>query len=44
MEANLSGGGELASGAVMAGPPEPLRCLARLASMLGIWPAQGDLS
>lgn len=44
MKANPSGGGELASAAVMVGPPGSLLCLARLSPMLGIWPAQGDLS
>lgn len=32
VKANLSGGGELASGAVMVGPPGSLRCLAWLVS------------
>lgn len=34
VKANLSGGGELASGAVMVGPPGSLHCLARLLSPL----------
>lgn len=33
VKANLSGGGELASGTVMVGPPGSLRCLARLVSL-----------
>lgn len=34
VKANLSGGGELASGAVTVGPPGSLHCLARLLSPL----------
>lgn len=41
---NLSGGGQLASGAVMVGPPGSLLYLARLSPMLGICSALGDLS
>lgn len=44
MKANLSGGGELASGTVMVDPPGSPHCLARLCPMQGIWSAQGDLS